>query len=60
MATGLVTSRSDAGRALTAGELRVNGRRLEDGSVVTTADLLHGRYLLVRRGKKRYELLVVA
>ncbi|MGZ4705634.1 MAG: tyrosine--tRNA ligase [Acidimicrobiales bacterium] len=59
VATGLVTSRSDAGRALTAGELHVNGRRLEPGAEVSSADLLHDRYLLVRRGKKRYELLVV-
>jgi tyrosyl-tRNA synthetase len=58
LATGLVTSRNDAIRAVTAGELRVNGRRLQEGSEVTPADLLHDRYLLVRRGKKRYELLV--
>ena len=60
VASGLVTSRSDAGRALTAGELHVNGRRLEPGAEVTRTDLLHDRYLLVRRGKKRYALLVVA
>jgi tyrosyl-tRNA synthetase len=59
-ATGLVTSRSDANRALSAGELHVNGRRLEAGSEVSTADLLHQRYLLLRRGKKRYELLIRA
>ena len=60
VATGLVTSRSDAGRALTAGELHVNGRRLEPGAEVSSVDVLHDRYLLVRRGKKRYELLVIA
>ncbi len=58
VATGLVTSRSDAGRALDAGELHVNGRRLEPGADVSSADLLHDRYLLVRRGKKRFELVV--
>jgi tyrosyl-tRNA synthetase len=58
VATGLVTSRSDANRALAAGELHVNGRRLEPDATVTGADLLHDRYLLVRRGKKRYELLI--
>ena len=37
VATGLVTSRSDAGRALTAGELHVNGRRLEPGAEVSAS-----------------------
>jgi tyrosyl-tRNA synthetase len=56
----LVTSRSDARRALDAGELAVNGRRLGLGDQVTASELRHGRYLLVRRGKKRYELLRVS
>ena len=55
--SSLVTSRSDARRALDAGELAVNGRRMAPADQVTAADLRHGCYLLVRRGKKRYELL---
>ena len=55
-ATGLATSRSDARRGLQAGEWAVNGRRLAAGDTVTEVDLRHHRYLLVRRGKKRYEL----
>jgi len=59
VATGLVTSRSDAGRALAAGELHVNGRRLEPGAEVSPTDLLHDRYLLVRRGRSATSLLLV-
>ena len=58
--TGLVTSRSDARRSLEAGEVAVNGRRLAVGDSVATDDLRHGRYLLVRRGKKRYALVCPA
>jgi hypothetical protein len=32
----------------------------ETPDVVTGDDLLHGRYLLLRRGKKRHHLVVVA
>jgi len=60
LVTGLVTSRSDANRALQAGELAVNGRRLSPGDEVSPVDLLHGRYLLVRRGKRRFELVIRA
>jgi len=56
--TSLVTSNSDARRSLTAGEIAVNGRRLGLDDEVSGRDLVHGRYLLVRRGKKRYELVV--
>jgi tyrosyl-tRNA synthetase len=55
--TGLVSSRSDARRGLDAGELAVNGRRLAPGDRVDRADLRHGRNQVVRRGKKRYELV---
>jgi len=57
-ATGLATSRSDARRGFTAGEFSVNGRRVGADEPVGTGDLLHGRYVLVQRGKKRFELLV--
>ena len=57
-ATGLATSRSDARRGFTAGEFSVNGRRVGADELMGTGDLLHGRYVLVQRGKKRFELLV--
>jgi tyrosyl-tRNA synthetase len=57
--TGLATSGSDARRGLEAGEVQVNGRRVALGDQVGAAELLHGRYLLVRRTKKKYALAEV-
>ena len=54
-ARGLASSRSDARRGLDAGELYVNGAPVGGGRPASRpTDLLHDRYLLVRRGKKRY------
>jgi tyrosyl-tRNA synthetase len=57
MASGLATSRSDARRGFEAGEFSLNGRRVGANDQAGAGNLLHGRYLLVRRGKKRYALL---
>ena len=54
--SGLASSGSDARRGLAAGEFRANGRRLTSDDQVGPGDLAHGRFLLVRRGKKRYAL----
>ena len=55
--TTLVTSNSDARRGLDANEFAVNGKRLSLEDTVNERDLVHDRFLLVRRGKKRFELL---
>ena len=57
--TDLVSSRSDARRALTAGEIRVNGVKLAAEGTVDARQLQHGRYLLLQRGRKRHALVVV-
>jgi tyrosyl-tRNA synthetase len=53
LATGLVDSKSAARRAVVEGGVYLNNRKLTDpdGSV-GQADLLHGRWLVVRRGKR--------
>jgi tyrosyl-tRNA synthetase len=52
-AAGLFPSRSAARRAVAEGGAYLNNRRLDDEATVpTTADLLHGRWLLLRRGKR--------
>ena len=53
LATGLVDSKSAARRAVVEGGVYLNNRKLTDpdGSV-DQADLLHGRWLVVRRGKR--------
>jgi tyrosyl-tRNA synthetase len=57
--TGLTASRGEARRLLQQGGLYVNNVRA--GSVETSlalADLLHGRYALLRRGRDAYHLVV--
>lgn len=52
-ATGLCTSRSEARRAVTQGGVYLNNVRVEDAEApVDPASWLHGRYLVVRRGKR--------
>ena len=58
---GLARSRSEARQLAEQGGLSVNG----DASggierVVTAADLLHGRYVVLRKGKRHYQMVVVA
>ncbi len=49
----LVTSRSEARRALAEGGIYVNNQRITDPDHVPSADdLLHGRWLVLRRGKR--------
>ena len=58
--TQLSQSRKDAKRAISEGGVYLNGDRVTDVELSPTSeDLLHGRYLLLRRGKKLWHLLVV-
>jgi tyrosyl-tRNA synthetase len=56
--TGLVTSKSEARKAIDQGGVYLNGVREPDAARrIGTEDLLHGRYLVLRRGKKQYHLV---
>ena len=51
--SGLASSLGDARRAVAEGGAYLNNERLSDGDAVVSADaLLHGKYLVLRRGKK--------
>jgi tyrosyl-tRNA synthetase len=56
-ATPLASSLSDARRTIAQGAAYVNGDRATEGRSVDTADLLHGRWVLLRKGKRTYHLL---
>jgi tyrosyl-tRNA synthetase len=59
VAGGLVSSKADARRTISQGGAYVNNRRVDDpGRVLSAADLLHGRYVVVRRGRRDYHLVV--
>jgi tyrosyl-tRNA synthetase len=52
-AAGVVASVSAARRAITEGGAYLNNRKItEVGAVPAAGDLLHGRYLILRRGKR--------
>ena len=55
---GLTKSRSEARKLVDQAGLSVNGEPAAAGVVVGEADLLHGRYVLLRRGKRTFHLVV--
>jgi len=59
--TGLSPSKSAARTAVAQGGAYVNGRRESAvDATLTTADLLHARYIVLRRGKRDHHLLRVS
>lgn len=58
---GLSPSRSAARRDIDSGGAYMNDERVSDADLgVSRKPLLHGRYLLLRKGKKNYHLVEVA
>jgi tyrosyl-tRNA synthetase len=56
--TGLVRSKSQARTTVEQGGAYVNNRRQSDGDrTVGTGDLVAGRYVVLRRGKRQYHLV---
>ena len=56
-ATPLASSLSDARRTISQGAASVNGAVVPEDRPLTEADLLHRRWLLLRKGKRNYHLL---
>jgi tyrosyl-tRNA synthetase len=57
---GLASSRSEARGLADQGGLAVNGVTVDMGAQIGSSDLLHGRYALLRKGKRHYHLVVAA
>ncbi|MPY93655.1 MAG: tyrosine--tRNA ligase [Acidimicrobiia bacterium] len=57
---GLASSRGDARRTIEQRGLAANNVKLEPGSKLGEEDLLHGRYLLLRKGRANYQVIVAA
>ncbi len=55
----LASSRRDARQLLGQGSVYVNGRRAADGRRLTLADALHGRWIVLRRGRANQHVLVL-
>lgn len=58
--TGLCSSMSDARRTLDQRGISVNGTKLEPGAGIGPGALLHGRFVLLRKGRATYHVLDLA
>jgi tyrosyl-tRNA synthetase len=58
--TALCPSKSEARRALSAGAIALNNRRIDAERILLSADMASESVLVLRNGKKRYALLRVA
>lgn len=56
----LASSKAEARRFLEQGGVYVNNVRLDAAELVTLSQALHGRYLVVRRGRRSLHLVVAA
>lgn len=59
VASGLAKSAREAHRTSEQGGLYVNGARRDGAEVLGESDLMHGRYVLLRRGRKSNALIIV-
>ncbi len=59
-ATPLASSLSDARRTIAQGAAYVNGAQVPEDRPLSDGDLLHNRWVLLRRGKRTYHLLDAA
>lgn len=58
--TGILDSRSEAKKAIQNNAISINKQKISDlNTSLSTADLLHGRYLMVENGKKNKYLVQV-
>jgi len=58
--SGLCQSRKDAKRSINEGGIYLNGERVGEADFVpSSSELLHDKYVLLRRGKKLWHLLIV-
>jgi len=60
VATGTIASKGEARRAIEGGGIYLNNRRVSDLTVRATAsDIIDGRFLVLRHGRKNYRLVRV-
>jgi len=60
VATGTIASKGEARRAIEGGGVYLNNRRVSDTTVRATAvDIIDGRFLVLRQGRKNYRLVRV-
>ena len=58
--TNLASSNTEARRLLSQRSVRANGEQVDDQMNLSKIPLLHGRWLLLRKGKTSYHLVDIA
>lgn len=59
--SGIISSKSEARKLIQGGGISINRKKVEDAKQSIGNDLLlHGRYILVQKGKKNYYLVTIA
>jgi tyrosyl-tRNA synthetase len=58
--SGLATGKGDARRLIAGGGIYVNDAAVGESRALGAGDLLHGRYVMLRKGKRQRHLLVSA
>lgn len=58
--SGLAASKAAARRDIAGGGVSINGRRQGQDRLLEPGDALHGRYVLLRRGRRTQHVLVVS
>ncbi|XJS10327.1 tyrosine--tRNA ligase [Aerococcaceae bacterium WGS1372] len=58
--TGIVDSRRQSREFITNGAISINGEKIDDVDYeISSKDAIEGKYIIVRRGKKRYHLVTL-
>jgi tyrosyl-tRNA synthetase len=60
VAAGLASSNGDARRSLAQRSFYANGEQLDENSLLSGQKLVHGKYLLLRKGKKSHHLVEIS
>jgi tyrosyl-tRNA synthetase len=58
--TALASSNGDARRSLGQRSFYANGEQLDENSLLSDVELVHGTYLLLRKGKKSHHLVEIS
>ena len=54
--TNLASSNREAREFLNEGSVSINGTKITIDTKLTQADLLHGQFIAIRRGKKKWHM----
>ena len=60
VAAGLANSNGDARRSFAQRSFYANGEQLDENALLSDKKLLHGKYLLLRKGKKSHHLVEIS